>query len=129
MSAERLLVTIALLRVFLNSANTERYANEAIAYYATTVGEEAHPGQKDVSLDYLADFWLDRSSKRLVQWRVQAAFVDFGFLLDEIRQAARLLFGSRVGRLADDEVVVEVQDRQARSKKVLFCIFAHALMH
>jgi hypothetical protein len=62
-SAERLLVTIALLRVFLNSADTERYANEAIAYYATTVGEEAQLGQKDVSLDYLADFWLDNSSK------------------------------------------------------------------
>lgn len=62
-SAERLLVTVALLRVFLNFADTERQANEAIAYYATTMGEEGLPGQKDVSLDYLADFWLDDSSE------------------------------------------------------------------
>lgn len=61
-SAERLLVTVALLRVFLNFTETERCANEAIAYYATTIGEEPEPGQKDVSLDYLADFWLDESS-------------------------------------------------------------------
>ena len=62
-SAERLLVTVALLRVFLNFADTERSANEAIAYYATIMGEDLHPGQKDVSLDYLADFWLDESSE------------------------------------------------------------------
>lgn len=61
-SAERLLIAIALLRIYLNFADTERYANEAIAYYATTIGEEPYPGQKDVSLDYLADFWLDESS-------------------------------------------------------------------
>lgn len=63
-SAERLLVTIALLRVYLNFADTERCANVAIAHYATTVGEDLVPGQKDVSLDYLADFWLDESSER-----------------------------------------------------------------
>lgn len=64
-SAERMLITVALLRVYLNFVDTERYANEAIAYYATTIGEEPYPGQKDVALDYLADFWLDGSSKPL----------------------------------------------------------------
>lgn len=35
---------------------------------------------------------------------------------DEIRQAARLLFGARVGRLTNSEVIAEVQERQAMSK-------------
>lgn len=42
-------------------AETERYANEVIAYCAT-LGESVGSGYKDLSLDYLADFWLDESS-------------------------------------------------------------------
>lgn len=34
----------------------------------------------------------------------------------ELKQAARLLFGARVGRLSDDEVFQEVQERQGRSE-------------
>lgn len=75
-SAERLLVTVALLRVYLNFVDTERYANEAIAYYATTIGEERVAGQKDVALDYLADSWLDDSSKLLRFHRLLASNTD-----------------------------------------------------
>ena len=42
-------------------ADTERYANEVIAYFATQLAEAAGTGFKDASLDYLADFWLDES--------------------------------------------------------------------
>ena len=42
---------------------TERYANELIAYYATSVGDDIGEGFRDCSLDYLADFWLDESSQ------------------------------------------------------------------
>jgi hypothetical protein len=45
------------------SVETERSANEVIAYYATTLAEDLEPGQKDVSLDYLADFWQDECSE------------------------------------------------------------------
>lgn len=62
-TTRRLLCAIALCRVFLNYADTERYANEIIAYYAT-IGETVGAGYKDCSLDYLADFWLDESSRR-----------------------------------------------------------------
>ena len=42
-------------------SDTERYANEVIAYFATQLPESAGTGFKDASLDYLADFWLDES--------------------------------------------------------------------
>ena len=34
----------------------------------------------------------------------------------ELKQAARMLFGARVGRLTDSEVFQEVQERQGRSE-------------
>ena len=36
--------------------------------------------------------------------------------LAELKQAARLLFGARVGRLTEAEVLQEVQERQGRSE-------------
>lgn len=43
------------------NTETERYANEVIAYYATSLADLVGEGYKDASLDYLANFWLDES--------------------------------------------------------------------
>lgn len=62
-TARRLLTLVSLLRIFLNFADTERAANEAIAYYSTQLVDLVGPALRDASLDHLADFWLDESSK------------------------------------------------------------------
>ncbi|KAL7006212.1 hypothetical protein EMMF5_004333 [Cystobasidiomycetes sp. EMM_F5] len=92
-SAERILSIIALLRVFLNDASTERAANEVIAYYATSIGDDAGEHVKDLSLDYLAEYWQDESN--------------------ELRQASRLLFGTTIGRMSDHDILQMVESRQA----------------
>lgn len=44
------------------SIDTERAANEVIAYYSTQLADLVGSAYKDASLDQLADFWLDESS-------------------------------------------------------------------
>lgn len=44
-------------------ADTERAANEVIAYYSTQLEDLVGPTYKDASLQHLADFWLDESSR------------------------------------------------------------------
>lgn len=68
---------------------------------------------KDCSLDYLADFWLDESGET-VHINNMGMVLKMTWIIAELRQAARALFGARILRLTDSEVSVEVQERQAR---------------
>ncbi|KAK4704763.1 hypothetical protein P7C70_g1446, partial [Phenoliferia sp. Uapishka_3] len=91
-TAQRLLRVVCLLRVFLNFPDTERYASEAIVFYASFLAESVGPLFVFPALEVLADFWLDGSP--------------------EVQQAARLLFGSYLLASSDDRVLALVEKWQ-----------------
>lgn len=84
----RLLNLVVLLRVFLNEARYERHASEAIVGLARlaskSTSEVRDEGAAWLDLRILVRYWLDRST--------------------EIREAARLLFGVRLGSMSHEEI-------------------------
>ncbi|KAM0751154.1 hypothetical protein T439DRAFT_313451 [Meredithblackwellia eburnea MCA 4105] len=88
-TAQRLLQIVCLLRVFLNFPDTERYASQAIVFYASFLADAVGPSFVPPALELLADYWLDGST--------------------EVQQAAQLLFGSYLGACADDKVIELVE--------------------
>ena len=99
---------IVCLRAFLNDARKQLYAfsdaradvfaeieavaNRVISFYAAEICDEVGNAFKEPSLNYLADYWLDESN--------------------EVRQAARLLFGAALARLSNAELLYMVEHRQ-----------------
>ncbi|KAI8455593.1 hypothetical protein BY996DRAFT_1646956 [Phakopsora pachyrhizi] len=93
----RILCVVVLLRVFLNEARYERHASETIARIArlaaggsSTDSTENLNGWIDITV--LVRFWMDGSS--------------------EIREAARLLFGVKLGTMSNEEITKLVSSWQ-----------------
>lgn len=88
----RVLYLVVLLRVFLNEARYERHASETIVGIARLAGGTHHDGSSSndspttiwLDLKILVKYWLDRSA--------------------DVREAARLLFGVRLGSMGNDEL-------------------------
>ncbi|EHS62984.1 uncharacterized protein PGTG_21350 [Puccinia graminis f. sp. tritici CRL 75-36-700-3] len=85
----RLLNLVVLLRVFLNEARYERHASETIVGLAKLASKSTSHLSDDCStawldLQILVRYWLDPST--------------------EVREAARLLFGVRLGSMANEEI-------------------------
>lgn len=84
----RLLNLVVLLRVFLNQARYERHASEAIvglaklASKSTSLSDDSSTAWLDLQI--LVRYWLDPST--------------------EVREAARLLFGVRLGSMTNEEI-------------------------
>ncbi|KAL8287278.1 hypothetical protein RQP46_003730 [Phenoliferia psychrophenolica] len=60
-TAQRLLHIVCLLRVFLNFPDTERYASQAIVFYASFLADSVGSAFAFPALEVLADYWLDGS--------------------------------------------------------------------
>ncbi|GAA5922792.1 hypothetical protein JCM1841_000709 [Sporobolomyces salmonicolor] len=88
-TAQRLLQIVCLLRLFLNYPETERFASEAIVFFASCLSDSVGSSFQAPSLDVFARYWLDKSS--------------------EVQQAARSLFGTYLAALPDHRVVALVE--------------------
>ncbi|GAA5886694.1 hypothetical protein JCM6882_005860 [Rhodosporidiobolus microsporus] len=88
-TAQRLLVLVSLLRVFLNYPETERSASQAVVYYASCLGDAIGSRFAPPSLEVFARFWLDKNV--------------------EVQQAARSLFGTYLAAMPDDQALAFVE--------------------
>ncbi|KAJ6554909.1 hypothetical protein DFH09DRAFT_1493798 [Mycena vulgaris] len=84
-SAARALSITAILRALSLFDELAESASAVVAFYATSLAPVVGPLYRPPSLTYLARRWFDSSR------------------LDELRQAARILFEASVARLPDDE--------------------------
>jgi hypothetical protein len=84
----RLLNVVTLLRVFLNEARYERHASEAIVGLARLASKSTSQIRDEcaswLDLRILVRYWLDPST--------------------EVREAARLLYGVRLGSMSNEEI-------------------------
>ncbi|KAF8606800.1 hypothetical protein BDV93DRAFT_326950 [Ceratobasidium sp. AG-I] len=84
-TALRLLSVVALLRTAVGFEEYEQKVNGAIAFYVGCLGDAVGPDFKPPSLGVLATFWVSSP--------------------DEVRQAARTIFESRLAQMNEAEVV------------------------
>ncbi|GAA5943940.1 hypothetical protein JCM10213_009036 [Rhodosporidiobolus nylandii] len=93
-TAQRLLLIVCLLRIFLNYPETERIASEAIVYYASCLADSVGSSFAPPSLDVFARFWLDRNG--------------------EIQQSSKSLFGTYLAAMQDDDILAFVERWQEK---------------
>lgn len=84
----RQLAIVSLLRPFLDSPDHESWAADVIAWYAACLPEDAI----EADLELFAAFYLDSAT--------------------DVHQAARMLFGARLSRMANEEIEALVATQQ-----------------
>ena len=90
-------------------------ANTVISFYSSSLVSCVGPQFKPPSLDFLARQWFDASSMGLevTSWLV----TDAVFVLDELRQAIRILFDASVANLSDEEAIKITERWQHHGKQ------------
>lgn len=88
--------------------DTERYASQAIVFYASFLADAVGCAFAFPALEVLADYWLDGSGASI--FCLSLIYRDlFPPCSAEVQQAARLLFGSYLGAASDARVLALVE--------------------
>jgi WD repeat-containing protein 7 len=90
-------------------------ANTVISFYSSSLVSCVGSRFKPPSLDFLARQWFNASSMGLevTSWLVTDAI----FVLDELRQAIRILFDASVANLSDEEAIKITERWQHHGKQ------------
>ncbi|BGP18192.1 hypothetical protein JCM10213v2_006247 [Rhodosporidiobolus nylandii] len=115
-TAQRLLLIVCLLRIFLNYPETERIASEAIVYYASCLADSVGSSFAPPSLDVFARFWLDRNGRS--SFPVPPSFLPpltcLAPAAGEIQQSSKSLFGTYLAAMQDDDILAFVERWQEK---------------
>lgn len=99
---------LALLTIALDLSDD---CNTVAAFYATSLAQILGGSYQPPSLAYLARHWFE-SSSRFLNVNPFAVGITHTSSVDELRQAARILFDAGIARLSDEETIILAEQWQ-----------------
>jgi hypothetical protein len=84
-------------------------ANSVVLFYTTSLSSCMGAMYKPPSLSYLASLWFQGSSGHLQSYSLHD---DLIILLDELRQAIRIVFDASVSTMSDEEAILTLEHWQ-----------------